>query len=71
MPRPAPRKIGILTSGGDCAGLNTAIASIVNSGLRLGYSFTGFEKGWEGLLNPVMYRELDANTCLLYTSRCV
>jgi 6-phosphofructokinase len=62
MPRPAPRKIGILTSGGDCAGLNTAIASIVNSGLRLGYSFTGFEKGWEGLLNPVMYRELDANT---------
>jgi 6-phosphofructokinase 1 len=62
MPAPAPRKIGILTSGGDCAGLNTAIASIVNSGLPLGYTFVGFEKGWEGLLDPVMYRDLDANT---------
>ena len=50
MPAPAPRKIGILTSGGDCAGLNTAIASIVNSGLPLGYTFVGFEKGWEGTL---------------------
>ena len=61
MPRQAPRKIGILTAGGDCAGLNTAIASIVNSGLPLGYSFLGFEKGWEGLLDPIMCRELDAN----------
>jgi 6-phosphofructokinase 1 len=34
----------------------------VNSGLTLGYRFVGFEKGWEGLLDPVMYRELDANT---------
>lgn len=62
MSRRAPRKIGILTSGGDCAGLNTAIASIVNSGLPLGYTFLGFEKGWEGLLDPIMCRELDANT---------
>jgi 6-phosphofructokinase 1 len=51
-----------LTSGGDCAGLNTAIASIVDSGLPLGYSFLGFEKGWEGLLDPIMCRDLDANT---------
>ena len=62
MPRPFGRRIGILTSGGDCAGLNTAIASIVNSGLPLGYSFVGFEKGWEGLLDPIMCRDLDANT---------
>src|ERR1039458_1395407 len=61
MERSQSRKIGILTSGGDCAGLNTAIASIVNSGLRLGYAFVGFEKGWEGLLDPVMYQELDAS----------
>ncbi|MGA3216302.1 MAG: ATP-dependent 6-phosphofructokinase [Acidimicrobiales bacterium] len=62
MAPPTGRTIGILTSGGDCAGLNTAIASIVNSGLRLGYTFVGFEKGWEGLLDPVMYRKLDANS---------
>lgn len=53
------RKIGILNAGGDCAGLNTVIASIVKLGVRLGYTFVGFEKGWEGLLDPVMYRELD------------
>jgi 6-phosphofructokinase 1 len=62
MSPPVHRRIGLLTSGGDCAGLNTAIASIVNCGLRLGYYFVGFEKGWEGLLDPLMYRELDANT---------
>src|SRR5665213_3593942 len=44
------RKIGVLNSGGDCAGLNTVIAAIVKYGVRLGYSFVGFEKGWEGLI---------------------
>lgn len=53
------RKIGILNAGGDCAGLNTVIASIVKTGVRVGYSFVGFEKGWEGLLDPVMHRVLD------------
>ncbi len=53
------RKIGILNSGGDCAGLNTVIASVVKFGSTLGYEFVGFEKGWEGILNPPMYRELN------------
>lgn len=54
----AARKIGILTGGGDCAGLNAVIASIVRSGLRLGYEFVGIERGWEGLLEPIMVRPL-------------
>lgn len=52
------RTVGILTSGGDCAGLNAVIASIVRAGTPLGYRFIGFERGWEGVLSPLCYREL-------------
>ena len=55
-------RIGILTGGGDCAGLNAVIASIVKTGIPLGYEFIGFERGWEGILNPPMYRPLDLTT---------
>lgn len=50
--------IGIINSGGDCAGINTVIASAVTSGVRLGYRFIGFERGWEGLIDR-KYVELD------------
>lgn len=53
------KKIGILNSGGDCAGLNAVISSIVKTGVPLGYEFVGFEKGWEGLLDPMSYIKLD------------
>ncbi len=56
------KKLGILTGGGDCAGLNAVIASIVKTGVPLGYEFVGFEKGWEGLLDPMMYRTLDLDS---------
>ena len=52
------KRIGIVNSGGDCAGLNAVIASIVRAGVRMGYEFLGFEKGWEGLLSPVKSRPL-------------
>jgi 6-phosphofructokinase 1 len=54
--------IGILTGGGDCAGLNAVIAGIVKAGLPLGHTFIGFDKGWEGVLDPVMYRPLTAES---------
>lgn len=47
------KKIGILNSGGDCAGLNAVISSVVKTGVPLGYKFVGIEKGWEGLLDPI------------------
>ena len=53
------KKIGIVTGGGDCAGLNTVIASIVKAGIPLGYEFVGFERGWNGLLSPTMSIPLD------------
>lgn len=53
------KKIGIINSGGDCAGLNAVISSLVKTGTPLGYTFYGFERGWEGLLDPMSYRVLD------------
>ncbi len=52
------KKIGIINSGGDCAGLNATIAAIVKTGVPRGYEFIGFERGWEGLLDPINYQNL-------------
>ena len=54
-------KVGILTAGGDCAGLNAVIAAIVKAGTPMGYEFIGFERGWEGILDPMNFRALDAD----------
>ncbi len=53
-------RLGILTAGGDCSGLNAVIASAVKCGIRLGYEFVGFNRGWEGVLSPMHYVTLDA-----------
>ena len=53
-----PKQIGILTSGGDCPGLNVVIRGIVKSSLQLGYECVGFLKGYEGLVDPVQYLPL-------------
>ncbi len=47
-------KIGILTGGGDCGGLNAVIKSIVWKGINeYGYEFVGFEDGWKGALENI------------------
>jgi phosphofructokinase-like protein len=43
-------RIGMLTGGGDCPGLNAVIRAAVRSGLHDGHSFVGFRHGWAGLL---------------------
>lgn len=55
------KKIGIVNAGGDCAGINAVISAVVKAGSGLGYEFIGFERGWEGLLTPLMYTPLDLN----------
>lgn len=44
------KKIGILTSGGDCSGMNAAIRAAVRTGLRLDVEMVGFRKGYVGLM---------------------
>ncbi|MER6347752.1 6-phosphofructokinase [Streptomyces sp. NPDC001595] len=44
-------RVGVLTGGGDCPGLNAVIRGIVRKGVQeYGYHFTGFRDGWRGPL---------------------
>jgi len=52
-------RIGILTGGGDCPGLNTVIRAVVKCATKRGWDTIGFLDGFEGLLEPVRYRALD------------
>jgi len=52
-------RIGILTGGGDCPGLNAVIRAVVIAAAKNGWTTFGFLGGFEGLLNPVRTRVLD------------
>ncbi|HEX8766902.1 MAG TPA: 6-phosphofructokinase [Jatrophihabitans sp.] len=44
-------RIGVLTGGGDCPGLNAVIRAVVRKGVGVfGYEFVGFRDGWKGPL---------------------
>jgi phosphofructokinase-like protein len=44
-------RIGVLTGGGDCPGLNAVIRAIVRKGIdRYGHAIVGFRDGWRGPL---------------------
>src|SRR3954462_9838357 len=44
-------RIGILTGGGDCPGLNAVIRAVVRKGItEHGDEFVGFRDGWRGVL---------------------
>ena len=80
-----PRRIGILTGGGDVPGLNAVIKSVVYRAVELGADVIGIRRGWQGLthveggtLDPTFVRPLDrVNTraidrtggTILHTSR--
>jgi ATP-dependent phosphofructokinase / diphosphate-dependent phosphofructokinase len=51
-------RIGVLTGGGDCPGLNAVIRAVVRKGVaEYGHEFVGFRDGWrgpmEGLVGPL------------------
>src|SRR4051812_42449938 len=44
-------RVGVLTGGGDCPGLNAVIRAVVRKGVGVfGYEFVGFRDGWKGPL---------------------
>src|SRR5256714_12303208 len=52
-------RIGVLTGGGDCPGLNAVIRASVRKGVQYyGFEFVGFRDGWKGPLER-MTRPLD------------
>jgi len=54
---PAAR-LGILTAGGDCAGLNAVIHGVVCAAAGRQMEVVGFTEGYEGLLDPARARLL-------------
>src|SRR5215218_8044693 len=44
-------RIGVLTGGGDCPGLNAVIRAVVRKGVGVyGHEFVGYRDGWRGPL---------------------
>ncbi|HJR39797.1 MAG TPA: 6-phosphofructokinase [Nocardioidaceae bacterium] len=44
-------RVGVLTGGGDCPGLNAVIRAVVRKGIKdYGYEFVGYRDGWKGPL---------------------
>ncbi len=52
-------KVGILTGGGDCPGLNGIIRGAVTAGIKRGWKIVGLQDGWKGLLE-----KLEIELCL-------
>ncbi|HVE73493.1 MAG TPA: 6-phosphofructokinase [Mycobacteriales bacterium] len=50
-------RIGVLTGGGDCPGLNAVIRAVVRKGVGIyGHEFVGFRDGWKGPLEGTTQR---------------
>jgi 6-phosphofructokinase 1 len=45
-------RIGILSGGGDCGGINALIRAAVRRATDYGYEVVGIRRGWAGLLEP-------------------
>lgn len=48
------KKIGVLTGGGDCPGLNAVIRAVVRKSVNYGWEVIGIKEGWKGLINGEM-----------------
>lgn len=73
------RRIGILTGGGDCAGLNPAIKWVVKTALddrlqksrKIQYEVVGIRDGWKGLVHPDADPDAPASRILTLTEEMV
>ena len=71
-------RIGVLTSGGDAPGMNTAIRAVVRAGIDFGMEVYGIKNGYEGLLNGEISQMTKSSVggivhrggTILYTARC-
>ena len=52
-------KIGIVTGGGDCPGLNAVIRAVAKTAAKRGWETIGIIGGYDGLLAPQNFRLLD------------
>ena len=71
------KRIGVLTSGGDAPGMNSAVRAVVRSAASRGIDCVGIRRGWNGLISSDFIR-MDTSSVshiinkggpLLYTAR--
>ncbi|QBR94223.1 6-phosphofructokinase [Nocardioides euryhalodurans] len=56
-------RVGVLTGGGDCPGLNAVIRAVVRKGVKVhGFDFVGYRDGWKGPLEGLTM-ELGVQQC--------
>src|SRR5512134_2624905 len=55
----AMKRLAVLTSGGDCSGMNATIRAVVRAGLANGVEVVGIQKGYQGVLDR-LYQLLTA-----------
>ena len=59
-------RIGVLTGGGDCPGLNPVIRAIVRKAFNNNHEVIGFKNGWKGIIeNDTMPLDLNAVSGIL------
>ncbi len=51
-------RIGIVTGGGDCPGLNAVIRAVSKAAAKRGWESVGFLGGYEGMLQPAQFLQL-------------
>jgi ATP-dependent phosphofructokinase / diphosphate-dependent phosphofructokinase len=64
-----PKRVGILTGGGDVPGLNAAIKTFVWRMREAGYEVMGLRRGWASLLNVRPFRDADNDKWMLPLTR--
>src|SRR4051812_27452338 len=64
-----PKRVGILTGGGDVPGLNAAIKTFVWRMREAGCEVVGLRRGWAALLNILPFRDADNDKWLLPLTR--
>jgi 6-phosphofructokinase 1 len=73
------KRIAVLTSGGDCSGMNAAIRAVVRSGLSNHIEVVGIQKGYQGLIDchadilttKSVSGKLQAGGTFLQSARCL
>ena len=67
MANPAIKRIGVLTGGGDCPGLNPVIRAVVRKSLAVGLEVVGIKNGWKGLVeNDTIRLDLHSVSGIIY-----
>ena len=55
------KRIAVLTSGGDCSGMNATLRAVVRAGLASGLEIIGIQKGFQGLIDR-LYETMDTRS---------